>query len=177
MESGDVATVRTSATSNSPYEKTLSTTYEIGITTYSFSYQITDSAGSKYLELELNNAFSYYEVVTAFGSYSVGDHIGIEDYNALTDAQKNNCKSAVVTLTFNPNIVRLDMTNDTYLKKATNVATTAISGANYVRTFRFKMNANNTTKIMFYKQDTTQNYAYPGNTSTPIVTVSVDTVG
>ena len=38
---------------------------------------------SKYLTLELKNAFTFYEVTEAFDGKSVGDHVSIDEYNNL----------------------------------------------------------------------------------------------
>ena len=170
------ATVKTSATSTSPYVKTLSTTYTIGIETSNFSYKIIDSPYSKYLTIEFTNAFTYYKVVTAFGNHSVGDNISIDDYNSLTAAQKKNCTSAQVTIDYDPNLILLDMTDATYKNRVTNSETTeTINGSTYVNGFTFKMEASSNAKIIFYKTDSSNDYTYPGNT-TPIIDVDPYTV-
>ena len=81
---GDVATVETSVISNSPYTKKLSAFYNIGVAKSNFSYRIEDSVNSKYMELNLTNSVTYYEVSEAFGSYKVGDQISIDDYSKLS---------------------------------------------------------------------------------------------
>lgn len=170
------AQVKTKAKSTYPYVKELSTTYNIGIETSNFSYKITDSVGSKYLVLELTNAFTYYKVETAFTGHNVGDNISVEEYNSLTSAQKANCISARVTLSFNPNDVLLDMTDSTYKNKLTNSeTTTTINNYQYVTGFQFKMEASSNTKIIFYKTDSTKDYTYPSNSSS-IISVDEYTV-
>ena len=49
---------------------------------------------SKYLTLNLTNTVTYYRVETAFDTYEVGDRLTLEEYQALTDAEKENCYSA-----------------------------------------------------------------------------------
>ncbi|MBQ7104424.1 MAG: hypothetical protein IJN90_01060 [Bacilli bacterium] len=170
------AEVKTTAKSTYPYVKELSTTYNIGIETSNFSYKITDSVGSKYLVLELTNAFTYYKVQTAFGNYKVGDNISIDEYNSLTTTQKANCLSARVTLKFNPNDLLLDMTDTTYKNRLSNSQTTTIMDSyQYVTGFQFKMDASSNNKIIFYKTDSSKNYTYPSN-SNSIIEVSTYTV-
>lgn len=170
------AEVKTTAKSTYPYVKELSTTYNIGIETSNFSYKITDSVGSKYLILELTNAFTYYKVQTAFDNFKVGDNISIDEYNSLTTTQKANCLSARVTLKFNPNDLLLDMTDTTYKNRLSNSQTTTIMDSyQYVTGFQFKMDASSNNKIIFYKTDSSKNYTYPSN-SNSIIEVSTYTV-
>lgn len=174
--SNQTAEVKTYAKSTSPYVKEISTTYNIGIETSNFSYKIIDSVNSKYLTIELTNAFTYYKVVNAFDSYTVGTNISIDDYNNLTDSQKQNCTSAEVTLSYDPNLILLDMTDSTYNNRISNSETTeVIDNYNYVNGFTFKMEASSNKKIIFYKTDSSQDYSYPSN-STSIIDVDTYTV-
>lgn len=173
---GDEVVVTTTATSSSPYVKSLSATYTIGVTTAGFSYSIDDSAGSKYLTVNLTNSISFYVVETAFGTYSVGDHISLTTYNTLTTAQKANCYSAKVTLSFSPNNVLLDMTSDAYRNKISgSETTTTLNGYTYVTGFGLKVGADTSEKIIFYKVDPSQNYTYPITNTTEIVQATVVT--
>lgn len=169
------ATVKTYAKSTYPYVKTLSTTYTIGIETSSFSYKIIDSPTSKYLTVEFTNAFTYYKVVTAFETHQVGDNISVDEYKSLTDTQKQNCTSAQVTIDYDPNLILLDMTDETYKNRVTNSETIqTINGYRYVNGFSFKMEASSNAKIIFYKTDSSKDYTYPGNES--IIDVDTYTV-
>lgn len=171
---GDTVTVTTKATSTYPYRKTISTTYTIGVEIANFTYNIKDEVGSKYCTLELTNAQTYYEVITAFTGHAVGEHLSIEQYNALTAAEKNNCMSAIVTLSFPSDVILLDMTSSYYINRIANSEEiTQINGYNYVEGFQFKMDATSNTKIIFYKIDPNQNYSYDG-TGTSIITVESD---
>ena len=173
---GDEVEVTTTATSTSPYVKSLSATYTIGIETSNFTYNIEDSVDSKYLTLNLTNTVTYYRVETAFDTYEVGDRLTLEEYQALTDAQKENCYSAIVTVSFPPREIYLDMTNINYLHKVANSERTErIDGFDYVNEFTFKMDASSSEKVMFYKSDPDQNYTYPVTNETSIVTVTVET--
>lgn len=177
ISEGDSATVTTTATSSSPYIKTLKTTYTINVVTYSFSYNIIDSANSKYLTLELNNSFSYYEATENFGSYTAGDNISIEEFNSLSDSDKLKCKSVIATISYDPSILRIDMTNNLYLDNKATESTEVLESHNYVNKIDMRLNANTTKKIIFYKADVTQNYSYSGEDGqTSIIDVSVDAV-
>lgn len=165
----DKGVVKTKATSTYPFVKELSTTFNIGVETSSFSYKITDSPGSKYLVLELTNSFTYYKVTSAFDTHSIGDNISIDEYNTLTAANKAKCLSAQITIKFDPNIVLLDMTDLTYSNRENNSQTTqVINSHNYVNGFTFKMEAASSSKIIFYKTDTTKDYTYPSNNNSVI---------
>jgi len=173
---GDVIAVKTSVTSIEPYRQTMSATYHIGIAKSKFSYDIEDSKGSKYLTLNSTNSISYYEVSEAFGSYAVGSQVSLEDYAKLSDTDKDKCFSAVVTVTFDPKVVFLDMTSEAYLHRiADSEKTTTINGAQYVSSFSFKVNASSSKSIKFYKDDVSFNYTYPIVNENSIIDVSVKT--
>lgn len=147
---GDTVLVSTSVTSTYPYTKTLSASYLIGVENYGFSYDIKDNVGDKYLILELTNSKPYYSVVTAFNDYNVGDHVSLDEYNNLSEIDKQKCISHTVTVNFNPNTVLLDLTNSTYLKSY-NIRTTSIGGYEYINSITFDVLANSNEKVQFYK--------------------------
>ncbi|MCL2859299.1 MAG: hypothetical protein FWF46_01745 [Oscillospiraceae bacterium] len=130
---GDVVSFQVTATSTDPYQKTLGAKFYLTISSQKVSYQITDSANSPYLELEISNTLSV---------------------------------NAQVSLSFDPNTVLLDMTNDTYLN-ATNATNTVIGTYNYVNGFTFNLKSMTSTKIRFYKVDSSKNY-----TNTSIIGIS-----
>jgi hypothetical protein len=174
--SNQTAEVKTYARSTSPYIKEISTTYNIGIETSNFSYKIIDSPNSKYLTIEFTNAFTYYKVINAFGTYQVGDNISIDDYQNLTNDEKQNCTSAEITIDYDPNVILLDMTDTTYKNRIANSERTeVINNHNYVNGFSFKMEASSNNKIIFYKLDSTQNFSFPGN-NPPVIDVDTYTV-
>lgn len=77
-----------------------------------------------------------------------------------------------VTLTFDPNIVRLDMTS-AFRLKATNIKTQEINGYSYVNAVTSYVGSLETTTVKFYKVDPTQDYTFEiGDTETPQVTLS-----
>ena len=173
---GDEVEVTTTATSTSPYVKSLSATYFIGIETSNFTYNIEDAVNDKFITLNLTNSLTYYKVETAFGNYQEGDRLSQEEYQALTDAEKENCFSAKVTVSFSPRELYLDMTNKNYLDRIPNSEQTeSINNFNYVNEFSFKMTASSSEKVMFYKADPTKNYTYPITNENSIVTVTVET--
>ena len=176
ISAGDTASVTTIARSKTPYEKELKTTYNIHVVTFSFSYTIEDSVNSKYLTLELQNSFSYYQALEDFGTYHTGDNISIDEYNQLSATDKAKCKSAIVTLTYDPSILRIDMTNNLYLDNKATESTEVLDSHNYVNKLTVPVGANTTKKIIFYKSDINNDYSYDGRDGTSIIGVTVDTV-
>ena len=171
---GDSVRVTTSVTSSLPYQKTMSATYTIGVEKSDFSYEIVDSPNSKYLTLNLTNSITYYQVSQAFGNYQVGDQVSLEDYDSLSDNDKNKCFSAIVTLTYDPHLLYVDMTDNLFLHRlSTNYQETTINGYQYVSKFSFKVNAASNNAIIFYKENITQNYTYPIVNNNSIIQVSV----
>ena len=75
-------------------------------------------------------------------------------------------KNVNVVLGFNPNIVLLDMTDENYLS-GTNISTTTIGSYNYVNGFTFNLKSMTSTKVRFYKVDSSQDY-----TNTSIINVT-----
>lgn len=176
IKDGEIVTINTSVKSTSPYVKTLSGTYKIGIEKRGFSYSINDAVGDKFLTLELTNSISYYQVKEAFDLYSVGDKISLDVYKSLSGINQKKCFSADITLSFDPNILLLDMTNNNYLNRLTNSEKTQnINGYNYIKGFEFYELANSNQKIIFYKKDLTKDYTYPIINDTSIINVDVKT--
>lgn len=173
---GDTVTVSTTVLSSSPYQKQMSATYTIGVQKSNFSYNIEDSVNSKYLTLNLVNSITFYEVLTAFGDYAVGDHVSLDEYSQLAAIDKAKCLSAEVTLEYDPHDLLVDMTNLLYLNRLnTGYQETTINNFQYVSKFRFRLNAASSNSIIFYKDDVTQNYTYPSGNNSPVITVSVNT--
>lgn len=169
-------TVYTRATSTTPFTKSLDATYTLSTAKSNFTYEIIDRAGSKYLELNISNALTFYKVETAFGNYSVGDQLSLDEYAALSATDKAKCYSAIVELSWNPNLIYLDMTADEYLRK-TSETTTQINGFNYVNKFVYKLDAISSSRIIFYKPDISLDYTYPITNNTSIVTVNATLAG
>ena len=72
---GQEVRIEVIATSNSPYTKSLSAVYHVGVLKSDFTYSIEDSVNSKYLILNVTNSVAYYEVEEAFLNYNVGDKV------------------------------------------------------------------------------------------------------
>ena len=173
---GDEVEIMTKATSIVPYVKTISATYTIGIQTSNFSYDIEDSKNEKVAILNLTNSVTYYEVENSFENYQKGDRITSDEYQLLSDTEKNHCFSAKVRLSFNPKILFLDMTNSKYLHMISgSEQLQKVNGFDYVSGFSFKMDASSSEKILFFKADPTQNFTYPIINDTPIIDVYVET--
>jgi len=165
---GESFTASVSATSSSPYVKTLSATFVVTVGKRGISYEITDSASSPYLMFKITNAQDTYKVINAFDSHSVGDILTTTEYLALSDTNKNNCASALVTLTFDPADVILDTTSD--IMKSATFTTSRYNGVDYISTITFKVDVMTSMDIRFYKRNKSQNYTYPIINNSPIIT-------
>ena len=172
---GDQAVVTTTVTSTSPYVKTMSATYTIGVLKSNFSYDIVDSVNSKFLTINFTNSISYYQVSEAFSTYNVGDQVSVDVYNNLSQTDKDKCFSSIVTVEYDPNLLLVDMTNNLFLRRLnTNYEEiTLADGFNYVKKFSFKVNASSSNSIIFYKDDVSKNYTYPVVNPNSIIRVSV----
>lgn len=176
IKEGELVTVKTTATSTSPYKKTLSATYNIGIEKRGFSYKITDNENDKYLILDLTNAITYYQVEEAFLNYKVGDKISTDTYKMLNKENQSKCYSAIVTISFDPNEILLDMTDSNYKRKIGTEEVKTVDNSSYVSGFKFKVGATSSEKIKFYKKDIAKDYTYPIVNDSSIIKVSVKTV-
>lgn len=178
FKAGDEVEIYTEVISSYPYKKILSAKYTLAVETSKFSYNIEDASKNNFITLNLTNSVTFYQVETAFGSYSVGDYIGLEDFALLSETDKAKCFSAIVTVNFNPANLQLDMTTNSYLHRLANSQkTVALSGYNYVYEYQFKVPATSSEKIIFYKSDNTQDYSYPNNNNSSAVNVSVKLAG
>ncbi len=159
----DVIKVTTTVTTTSPYKKVIYGSYNIGIKKANFSTTIEDSAGSLYAKLILKNTLSGYKVKTTFtengNTYTAGNNITADIYNSLSDANKEKCYSAIVTLDFDTSKVKIDVTNNYYLNRLTaSPYTTDIDANGFISGFSFKMAPSSTAEVLFYKEDSSQNY-------------------
>lgn len=149
------------AKSSSPYVKEISASFVLKVGKSGLSYEISDNTNDIYMELKITNTLDYYNVLESFGTHNVGDKIDMITYLGLSDANKSKCASAIVSLDFDPNLLRLDMTNTSYLNNISS-GVEAIGGYNYLNKFSFKIDAISSVIIKFYKIDTTNNYTYNG---------------
>jgi len=154
----DTVTMRIIATSTSPYTKTLSATFTLTVGKYGLSHVIEDEAGRPYLNLKVTNTLDSYVVKEAFGNNTPGNHISQAVYDSLSDTDKAKCASAVIGVSFNPNVIKIDNTNK-YFMDAYNVQTQVINSFDYVNSFTFDMNPSISNTIKFYKNDKSMNYS------------------
>ena len=168
FDDNESVTVTVTATSSSPYVKTLSATFVVTVGRRGIDYEITDSVNSPYLLFKITNAIDTYKVVTAFGDYSVNDILTMEEYLALSPANRANCASVVVTLSFDPSKVIMDTTSDV-LKTAT-YTTTTYNNIAYINSITFNIDVLTSQEIRFYKIDSSKNYTYPITNPTSIIT-------
>lgn len=77
-----------------------------------------------------------------------------------------------VTLSYNPQIVLLDMNDRFYLNSVSN-SSQQINSYTYLNSITSFVNSLSTTTVKFYKIDATQNYSYNSmSNTTPIITLS-----
>jgi hypothetical protein len=168
---GDSVTLNVSATSTSPYTKTISGRFKLVIGRAGLTYEIEDVANRPYLEVRITNTLDYYLVREAFNSYVVGDRLDTTTYQNLSAENKAKCASTIITLNFNPANVVLDMTSKAYLK-GYNFANTNVNGIDYISSFSFKMDALSSEIVNFYKITVSNNYTYPIINANPVVNVT-----
>lgn len=171
LNEGDSVWLNVSAMSSDPYEKEISGRFVINIGIPGLSYEIVDSVNSPYLELNITNTLDYYKVISAFGGYVVGDKLDIGTYLSLSTTDKENCASAIINVSFDPNVILLDMTNSAYLR-AINESNVLIGSYNYINGISFKIDALSSEVVKFYKKDTSYNYTYPFVNPVSVVQVS-----
>lgn len=168
---GDEAWMEITATSTTPYNKKLSGRFILKVGKVGLSYSIDDVSGRPYFNFRITNTLDYYLVKESFDSYSVGDRLDRLTYMNLSDENKAKCNSALITLTFDPSKVILDMTNNAYLN-AESYTVTTINGYDYVNSVTFKMDSETSEDVKFYKANADADYTYPFTTSQPIVNFS-----
>ncbi len=171
FKDGDSASITVKATASDPYEKELSATFTFVVGSYGLTYKIEDEPGQPYLTAIVSNTNDHYTVIDDFRTYHYGDPITKEIYAELTPEEKAKCASALLTMSFSPNILRLDMTNYYYQNKLSET-TQNIGGFAYVNSFTFAVASQTSVAIKFYKLQVNQNYTYPITTNTPIVTLT-----
>ena len=171
LKTGDKVTVEIEATSKTSYTKTIKGKFTLVVGKENLTYQITDKPNNPYMDLRITNTLSYYIVDEAFGGYAQKDKIDIDTYLELSDQDKAKCYSNVVTMTFDPNEILIDITNENY-QKATNVTTTVINQKSYINSITLPIDAISSADIRFYKKDTSQDYTYPNVNSESVVEVT-----
>lgn len=162
FKDGDSVTVKITASSLSPYKKTLSASFKLVVGKYGLSHEIIDSEGSVYLEVKVTNSLESYVVKSSFDNYNIGDEISIDTYNNLSDDNKSKCVSASITLSFDPNVVYLNNNSSTFLK-GYNVVSEKINNFDYVNKFTFDIDASSSSSVKLYKKDPSKDYSTKGD--------------
>ncbi len=169
---GDSIWLNVTTNATKPYTKTLSGRFTINVGEIGLSYEIVDSAGSPYLDFNITNTIDYYKVFSNFTGHNVGDKIEISEYLSLSDDNKLKCAAAMITLSFDPTVFRLDMTNEAYLKHTGMTTLRLGDGYDYLNSITFRSDAISSTSVRFYKLNTSNNYTYPYGTNSPAITFS-----
>lgn len=171
LSTGDTVWVEITATSTYPYEKELSGRFNITIGNLGMSYNIEDEPNKQYLEFNVTNTLNFYTIDEAFATHSVGDKIDMYDYLALANTEKVKCHSMIITLTFDPTVLSIDMTSEAYLH-ALSTTTTTIDGHLYTDSITFKLDAISSKSVKFYKQNLNFDYTYPNGGNTSIIGIT-----
>ena len=180
LENDDYIFITIIAEATEPYKKTLKGTFKISIGTPGMSYQIEDSPYSPYCNVIITNTLDYYVVDEEFNGHDSGSHITIAEYFSLSDENKAKCHSMNIDIKFDPQKVVMDTTSLAYLSAVQeNLATyTQIidengNSVNYVNGMTFKMDAEESRIVKFYKVVAANDYSYPISNSTepPVVEV------
>lgn len=171
LQEGDSVWLEISASSTSPYIQTISGRVTLNVGIPGLSYEIKDAANQPYLNFSLTNTFDFYKVITAYGNHAVGEEISSSAYRNLSPAEQENYASALITLTFDPNVVLLDLTSEFY-QNVVSFTQRTIGGYQYVDSITFKVDPISSEMIRFYKKDASMNYTYPYVTNTPVISFS-----
>ena len=156
------------AKSTYPYKKTLSARFILKVGIPGISYSIYDEAKRPYFDLSVTNTIDYYLVKEAFGIYSINQRIDYNTYMSLSDNDKAKCALPLITLTFDPQVVILDMTNTAYLNAET-YTTIQINNHSYVNSISFRIALESSEAVRFYKANANADYTYPIVNETSIV--------
>ncbi len=156
------------AKSTYPYKKTLSARFILKVGIPGISYSIYDEAKRPYFDLSVTNTTDYYLVKEAFGIYSINQRIDYNTYMSLSDNDKAKCALPLITLTFDPQVVILDMTNTAYLNAET-YTTIQINNHSYVNSISFRIALESSEAVRFYKANANADYTYPIVNETSIV--------
>ena len=172
LPQGASVTVEVEVESTAPYEKTLTGTVTLNVGVPGISYSIADKVNQPYLDFKITNTLNYFKVAIPFGNYTQGTTITEAVYNSLSDSDKAKCTSALIRLTFNPNIILVDVTSDFY-DNAYSYTTQTINNKQYINRVVFGMDPVSSMSIRFYKVEASNNYTYPYVNPTSIINFTV----
>lgn len=173
LQEGDSVWLNVTSSSLSPYVQTISGRIQLNVGIPGLTYEIMDEADRPYLNFSLTNTFDFYKVIRAYGNHQVGEEISSSAYRNLQDNEKENYASALITLSFDPNVVLLDLTSEFY-QDAISHTEIQINGYQYVNSITFKVDPISSEMIRFYKKDASMNYTYPYGTNTPIISFTAN---
>lgn len=168
LKNNDEVWMEVTVKSTYPYKKTLSARFILKVGIPGISYAIDDVEGRPYFNLSVTNTTDYYLVKEAFGIYEIDQRIDYNTYLGLSDEDKSKCALPLITLTFDPTVVILDMTNTAYLN-AESYTTTEINGYSYVNSISFRIALESSEAVKFYKASTNMDYTYPIVNETSII--------
>lgn len=157
---GDEAWIEIIVNSIEPYKKTLKGRFILEVGKSGLAYEIDDEINRPYFDFRITNTLDYYTVKENIDGYEIGARIDRATYMSLSEENRAKCLSALVTLTFDPSIVILDMTSTAY-QESQNHTTTQINGYEYVNSITFKMDSEASDLVRFYKANTSLDYTYP----------------
>lgn len=164
-------TIHIEATSLSPYVKTISADFQYVVGKSGITYEIEDEPNRAYLVMKVTNAINYCTVISSFGTYTVGNTIPNNVYRTLSATDKPKCVSKNITLSFNPNTLLIDTTNS--LIDSGTYTTTTINSVSYINQLTYPIAPMSTVAIKFYKIDTANNYTYPLENASSVISVSI----
>ena len=173
LNNNDQIWLRVKTKATTPYQKELTGYFVINVGEIGLSYEIVDSAHSPYLDFNITNTLDYYKVYEAFDGHPVNQKLEISEYLALT-SNKEKCAASRITLTFDPTVFRLDMTNEAYGRMVRSTTSTLSDGYAYLNIITFNMDALASASVRFFKLNTSQNYTYPFVTNSPAITFSTE---
>lgn len=168
LKNKDEVWIEITAKSTYPYKKTLSARFILKVGIPGISYAIDDEIGRPYFELNITNTTDYYLVKESFGIYSINQRIDYNTYMSLSETDKSKCALPLITLTFDPRVVILDMTNGAY-QNAEKYTTTQIDEYSYVNSISFRISLESSETVKFYKANSNMDYTYPITNDTSIV--------
>ena len=174
LSNNDSIWLRISTKSTTPYVKELTGYFIINVGEIGLSYDIKDSMYSPYLDFNITNTIDYYKVYDAFTDHTQGEKIEISEYLALDPTDKPKCAASRITLSFDPTLFRLDMTNEAYSNMVRSTTTTLSDGYDYLNSITFNMDAVSSAAVRFFKLRTDVDYTYPYVTNTPAITFSTE---
>ena len=190
LNSKDYVWVKITATSTKPYVETLTGEFKLIIGSKNVIYKIEDAPYNPYAQLIITNELDSY-----VNKSDSNDVLSIDEYLALTDAQKENYYSKKIELSFDPTKVVLDTTSDVYIEAISNSDTTDLGYGTVVKTYddidnqtgneiqtteshqfvnyiSFYIEAEESKVIKFYKINASQDYTYDSDDDYLVVNVS-----